>query len=117
MNLKKPKIKWIDYGVACRIDDTIYINKELKKRKQLCRKIIEHEKDHTSGLSGHDIRIDLFNKHLNGNRAEYYSFIMTTPSSWVEFLPFGFYEGRFAFNPFMAAFWLFTIILLWGLFR
>jgi len=46
------KIKYVNYGVAYRLDNTIYMNKELRNKRwdTLRERIIKHETMHDSGL-------------------------------------------------------------------
>ncbi len=100
-------VKYINYGIACRIGNRIYINQKLMKYPKLYEKILQHELDHSSGYDRNDVLMDLHNKHLFDIKDQYYSFILKHPSSWIEFLPGWFYEGRFVLAP--------TTSILWGL--
>lgn len=112
------EIKHIKHGIACRIGNNIYMNENLKKYPKLYDKIIEHEKAHSEGFETKDILIDLNNKHLSEVKREYYKFIITHPSSWTEYLPFGFYDNHFVLNPILSVFWIISLIggyFLWKL--
>lgn len=101
------KIKYINFGIASRQGNNIYLHKGLLKHPALHAAILEHEKAHTSGYAWHDFIIDVRNNHLKGLKKEYYSFILKNPSSLSEFLPFWVYEGNLIINP--------LILLLYGL--
>ena len=107
------KVKETEWGIACRIENTIYINKNLEKQDfMLYLAILNHELQHSSGYSWKDIKLDLRNEHLNGLKGKYYKFILKNPKSLVEFLPFWVYEKHFAINPSMLAIYGIFLILL-----
>ena len=89
-------IKEIDYGIACRIGDTIYINKNLKKYPTLYKNIIKHELSHNKNFK-QDFLLDFKGKYIEP-KSEYYRFILTHPRSLYEFLPFGTYEKKTYIN-------------------
>jgi hypothetical protein len=105
-------VRCINYGIACRIGNRIYINSKMKDYPELYEKVLQHELEHSSGYNKKDIYMDLDNKHLNGLKKQYYSFILKNPSSWVEFFPGWFYEGRFVLAPLTALLWGFTFIMI-----
>jgi len=109
------EIKYTRWGIASRIGNTILINEKLKKYPQLHTAVLQHELDHSSDYQWHDILIDIQNHHLQNLKKQYYSFIVKNPKSWVEFLPFGFYDGRIAFNATLTLFYGLTLIILGGL--
>lgn len=100
------KIKEIDYGIACRIGNIIYVNKNLKENKELYESIIKHERSHSNSFNMTDITLDLVNSHLHGLKWQYYMFLLTHPSTWSEFLPIGYYDKKFVFNPIITGFYL-----------
>lgn len=110
-------IKYLNHGIACRIGDDIYINKRLLDYPNLFKRILLHEKAHSSSFNRDDLILDLDNSHLEGVKREYYNFILTHPSSWTEFLPFGFYEKRFIINPLISMFWAFGIFLIFAIIK
>lgn len=109
------EVKFVNFGIGSRVGDYIYINKKLLDYPNLFKKILIHEKAHSNGFNRDDLIMDLDNQHLHGIKKEYYSFILKHPSSWTEFLPFGFCEGRFVFNPLILAFWLLGIFVTIGI--
>lgn len=106
------RVKFIDWGIACRIGDNIYVNKKLQENMLLCKRIIQHELEHSSGFTMKDITMDLKNSHLKGLKKEYYSFILSNPKSWIEFLPMWKYDGRFVFNPLIMMAWGLTLLMI-----
>ena len=108
----KLKFKEIDYGIACRIEDTIYYNKNLKKYPELLKAILEHEKEHTLGFELQDIILDLNGTHLKEVKKEYYKFILLHPSSLTMLLPVLIYDKRTVIDPIILFLWIFVIIML-----
>ena len=102
------EIKYIPWGIACRVKNTIYLNEALKKYPELCNSLIEHEKKHSSSFTARDFKMDIHNAEISANKAEYWKFVSSTPSSWTEFLPFWFYDGRFVVNA--------SIVMLYAVF-
>jgi len=112
------KIEEVNFGIACRIKNTIYINKKLKlpKWKNLYETILNHELSHSNNFTKQDIINDINNYDLHSVKKEYSKFVLSTPSSWVEYLPFWFYKGTFALSPSVTFVWIiFLIILIIGM--
>lgn len=110
--MKGYSIRKINHGIACRIGNTIYYNYRLEKYPRLLEAILKHEKRHSTGLTGEDILMDLWNKEISSMKREYYRFILQNPSSLTELMPCWKYEGRLVFNPLISVFWLVTIGLI-----
>jgi len=108
---EKIEVKYINYGIACRIGNKIFINRLLKKYPKLHTAILRHEKAHSSGFVLKDIMMDIEAKEIRELKKEYYSFILNNPSTWTEFLPFWWYEGRFVINPLISFIYLFSLVL------
>lgn len=106
------QIKEIDYGIACRIGDKIYINRKLKEDVNLWNAIIRHEKSHSSGFERKDIWFDIYNEEIQKYQKEYYTFILKHPSTWVEFLPCWMYENKIVWNPMMTIYWFMVLVLI-----
>lgn len=110
------KIKLYKWGIASRQGDTIWINNKLKKQDPLLYKaILQHEKYHSSGLTWNDVWLDLSNESIKPLKKRYYQFILSNPRSWIEFLPFWFYEGRLVINPMILGLYVITGLMIWGL--
>jgi len=112
------KIKFIDWGTACRIGDIIYINQSLKQHPELFSALLKHEKQHSSTLTFKDIKIDLKISELDNLRGDYYRFILAHPKTWIMFLPFWKYEGKWILDPSILGAWMIGIALggiLWRL--
>ena len=109
-----PLIKEINYGIACRIGNTIYINKRIKKYSSLLYdSIILHEKRHTRGFSLRDILLDVRNEEIAKYKKDYYKFILSEPSAWIEFSPICKYDGKFVVSPLILGLWGLTGGVLW----
>lgn len=102
----------INKGIACRVKDTIYVNKELQHYPELRKVILDHEKNHTESFTMRDIFLDLDIKELKGMKKQYYTFILKNPSSWIEFLPLKKYGNTVLFNLPIALIWLFGGLIL-----
>jgi len=109
----KPEIKYVNYGIACRIGGKVYLNKRLKKKewKKLHDVILTHELSHSEGFNKKDFVSDLNNFDLEPVKLDYYRFVKKNPTTWIEYLPFWFYEGDIVFSPGMIGLWAFVIAL------
>jgi hypothetical protein len=103
----------INYGIACRIGNIIYYNRNLKKYPELLKAILEHEKEHSYNFNYNDVILDFRGKHLKCHKKEYYKFILTHPKSLTEFLPVCIYNEKnvckLVYSPTMIFVWLFII--------
>ncbi len=104
------RVEKINHGIACRLGNTIFINNRLTEQPDLYAAIIAHERKHSSGFTWNDVVLDLDNKELKKLKREYYLFIITHPSSWTEFFPFWFYEGKFVLNPMITFIYFVSLI-------
>jgi hypothetical protein len=108
----KPQVKFVPFGIASRVGNTIYINKELPKFKYaLYESILAHECKHGEGYSFSDIKLDIVNKELEGMKGDYYKFILSHPSTLTELLPIWRYEGFWQINPTLCGFYMAVFIL------
>lgn len=105
------EIKYISYGLACRIENIIYLNENLKKYPELHDAILKHEKAHSSGFVLKDLVNDVKGKHLNPVKLQYYKFILKHPKSLATFIPVWFYEGNLSFDPLIFIVWILLIIM------
>ena len=113
------KIEYTKYGIANRFNgERIEIHQKLREKRfrPLLLEILEHEKQHTdTGYSLTDLKLD-----LNGfkNKKLYRQFILTTPSSWVQFSPMYKSHGKWYFDITLILFWICTLgiigIILWN---
>lgn len=104
----KTKVKETNWGIACRIGNTIYLNKHLKKYPELYKAILKHEEDHTSRFKLKDILLDL--KQKDWKRIDYYKFMLNHPKTFVQYFPFWIYEGQFVIDPLMLGGWVLLLL-------
>lgn len=83
----KTNIKWSPYVIGCNIGGTIYLHPRLPEYPKLFNKVLEHEKNHTSGYSHKDFLHDLVNNELKGVKKDYYKFLFKHPKALVGLLP------------------------------
>ena len=108
--MSKFKVKLVDYGIANRYPNKlIEINKKLFIRpefKPLFEEIVKHELSHTDqGYSFSDFRLDMRGFK---NRKLYWKFILSTPSSWLQFSPiYKSSEGKWFIDLSILYLWLF----------
>lgn len=107
------KLKYVNFGIASRQNNIIFINQALKQYPDLHKAILEHEKAHSSGLTWQDLTMDLKNSHLKGLKRQYYQFILKNPKSLIEFMPLWVYEGNLVMNPLLSALYL-SVLIIWG---
>ena len=113
----RTQIKLIDYGIAFRIRNRIYLNKNLDKYPRLKEALIKHEVEHTDGFDFRDINTDLWGKHLDGVKKDYYKFLVKEKKAWYQFLPILKVDGKWSIDIMMILLWIFTIIMLFIAFR
>lgn len=106
------KIKLIDYGIAVKVGDIIYINKDVKKYPKLYNALINHEKAHTDTFELKDVIIDLNGTHLKDVKKLYYKFILKHPKSLLHFVPVLKYGGKWSIDLIMLFAWLFLLFML-----
>jgi len=96
-------IKLINHGVANVIKGDIYINRKLKKYPRLYAKIIAHERKHLTNEEHIDLK-EPFDWEL-------FKFIITTPSTWSQFLPVWISGRKIIYNNIMMAFFLVLVYI------
>ena len=109
------KIKYINFGIACKVGNTIYINKSIKKYPKLHKALLKHEQEHTDDYDLRDIIIDFQGKYLKSVKRIYYKFLLSTPNAWIQFLPIGIYDKKIVYDPIMIFIWCFLIVVIIGL--
>lgn len=83
--MSDPVVKYVDFGVAWRVEDIIYINKDMRlpEFQELHDAVLKHELGHEHSLGlWHDLK-DIF-------RLEKYGlsyFVIGRPSTYWQFLP------------------------------
>jgi len=108
------KIIKIDYAIAFRIKDKMYLNKNLEKYPQLKKALIKHELEHTNGFNLKDILLDLNGTHLSKVKRQYYKFLFKERKAWYQFLPLLKIENKWSFDIIMLIVWIlfFLVIIL-----
>lgn len=100
------KLEYIEWGVASRVGETVYVNKRLKSYPKLKNALLTHENNHTDDFTMKDIISDMDIKELKGLKREYYRFIAENPSAWLEFFPIKKYGNITVFNLPLIFIWL-----------
>jgi len=108
-NKSKLQVKKTDYGLASRVGDIIYLNKDLDKYPKLKEALLKHEREHTSKYSLKDFLLDFKGKHLQDVKREYYLFLFKYPKSLVHFLPIWTYDKTLVIDPIMTFLWILLI--------
>jgi len=105
-------IQEVNYGIASRVGDTIYINKRIKGYDMgLYMSLIEHEEKHSNTFTIEDIKSDFINNELRNSKAQYYKFVLTHPSSWTEFLPLQILNKEVILSPTLLLFWFIVLMI------
>lgn len=93
--LRQKSVKWVNWGIANVINGRIYIHKKLKKSeyRNLRKKILAHERQHD--IENRYTLTDMMQdaKHTNID-LDLIFFIISTPSSWLQFSPILYYEKQ-----------------------
>lgn len=105
------KIKYIDYGIGNRVGNTIYLNKKLKEIPGLHDAIVKHEYNHSDNWNFGDFLQDVSVRELRAIRKQYYWFILSNPSTWINFSPVMLIEGKWCFDLSIAIVWVFFLTL------
>lgn len=100
------KIIEIDYGMAYRLGDKIYLNKNLKKYPKLYKAILKHEKEHSNNFTLNDILIDIQGKYLSKVKIDYYLFFIRYPKALVHFIPIFKLDNIWTIDILILSLWL-----------
>lgn len=111
------KIIEVPYGIASRSGKDIYINRNLKEYPKLRKALISHELEHSSSYKFNDLKIEFSISQLKDLKKEYYKFIFTNPSSWIEYVPIWISNKQLKVSPSLLIFWLLTLTLFYLLFK
>lgn len=88
------KVKEINFGLAYRIGDVIYVNNTLKLDSEVYHEIMRHEFNHDDGeYSLNDLKLDLKPPSLRTHL-----FCLRHPSTWVIFSPVVFLDGKWRYD-------------------
>ena len=99
-------VEFVSKGIANRFDDRIEVHEKLTlpRYKPLLIEIIKHELNHSDRWwSIYDLRHDI---GAFKNRGMYWRFVLTTPSSWIQFLPIYPSKGKWYFDITLIIFYI-----------
>lgn len=96
----------IDYAIAFRIGDKIYLNKNLDNYPNLKKAIMKHEFEHTDGFGLSDILTDLNGKHLKKVKREYYKFLLKEKKAWYQIIPILKVDGKWSLDLITLVLWM-----------
>ena len=105
------KVNYSRNVVGCNVGGEIFVHPELHKYPELYAAIIAHEKKHTSGISGRDVAIDLFNKELKECKGGFYKFMLTHPRTMLGYLPLSKVGKHWCFDLELFFAWALLIII------
>lgn len=86
MHKKHPLIRFVRWGSAYTIGNTIYLNRALLSNPGIFRKMVTHEMKHIRGLAGVD-----WNEKWDWN---IFWWKLSHPSSWPDLIPIWWHGGR-----------------------
>jgi len=114
----KPTIKYVNHSTGYRIENTIYLNKNLKKYPELHDRILEHELKHSNGWNLKDFQMDFFDNDMRGLKIQYYKFILKHPRTLMVLLPITRVEGYWVFDTNLIIFYsiMLTIAIILGVY-
>lgn len=89
------EVKFVDYGIAYRVNKKIYLNRVLMKDKKVMEEILEHEWRHDDGFYNlHDLLLDMQPTSWHTT-----IFFLKNPSTWSVIWPFFKLEGKWYYDP------------------
>ena len=80
---------WIEYGIAYRINKTIFLNNNLIKYPTYCESVLDHELRHSKSWTKKDLAMDL----VEGDTLKNLKFMFKHPKSFTQLFPFGKING------------------------
>ena len=110
VKMKNNNIKTVDFGIAFKINDQIYVHKNLKKYPKLYKALIKHEKEHSDNFNLRDIWLDLKGKHLGKVKKQYYKFLLREKKAWYQLLPIMRVEKKWVIDTVMLGFWILILL-------
>lgn len=107
-----PKVKYVRFGTGNLIGDTIYLHRDLKDFPALHFRIESHELRHYYTDEGWSLDV----KQKPDFRL--LRFMLKRPSTWVQWLPVWWYDGKIIYSKYLLASWMLIIscwifIILW----
>ena len=114
MNNEKIDLIWIDYAIAYRIRDTVYMNKNLLDYKpEYAMTVALHELGHknTNTLSQ-----DIQHEMNDTNTGENLKFMARYPRALMSMIPIAFHNGDIAIDwTYLITYIVFIIFIIWVL--
>lgn len=90
----RPRIEYVDWGIANNFGDIIELNKNLVDYPELFNPIMRHELEHTDKFfSWHDLKHDLVSSHKI-NQLQLLKFMFKHPKSFTQLLPIYWHSKR-----------------------
>ena len=110
--------KETDKGIAFRINNVIYLHKNLKNYPILRNALLKHELKHTDFYTVQDLKIDLFGSELKEVKRDYYKFLLKEKGASKQLLPFLSIEGQVHLDLTLTILYFSAIVLfliIWSL--
>jgi hypothetical protein len=105
-------IEYVNFGIASRYGSgLIEINKKLlePEYEDLLNEILNHELAHSNNYGIRDLALDIKGfKH----KKQYWTFVLTTPNSWVQFIPINYRNRTLIFDRTIFIGWAIGFVLL-----
>lgn len=101
------KVRFVDFGFAFRVEDTIYLNRMLKDYPILLDEVLMHELAHSNGFNLHDLLVDCRPGLPSWSKWKFY---FSHASAWWNFVPAFRVDGKWRYD--ITLFLLYLIILL-----
>lgn len=109
-NRSKTKLHLVNNGIASRIGNDIFLNKQALKYPDYARKLIIHELKHSDSFNKSDIVHDLKDTYDKEN----FRFALKHPSAWLQLIPFGKWKGKMWWDVTLLIYYSIVIgILVW----
>jgi len=104
------KVQIIDFGIAFKINNVIYLHKNLKNYPKLREALLKHEKKHTDNYKLKDILLDLTGGYLKDVKRDYYRFLFTEKKAWYQLLPLIRIRKKWIIDPLLSIIWTMLLI-------
>jgi len=106
MKKKQKKIRYTKWGLSNCYENHIEINEKLKNKPILREYILRHEQEHKIGSFDLEQEFKINWKVI----PSLFLFMITTPRTWIDFLPIQYKKKKFIYDPNM--FLLYSILIL-----
>lgn len=81
------KVEFIDWGIAFRLKDKMYMNKDLVKYDIFCKSVLHHELQHTGEVNKKNFKKDFILDFFGGSIYDNLSFCIKHPRGFIQMLP------------------------------